>query len=409
MGLTKEEIALQRIQRVGERRIMQCGAEAEIIAYRNSDDIDIQFDIENQNIQVEHVRYAQFKNGQIAIPGQKNFYRREDVTEKQKIARIGEVRTMNSGLECRIIEYKSSKNITICFLVDGTVVKNRTYAAFMRGSIKKPKSRERVGLTKRMNNGQKCTVVKYVTCNDIDVVFEDGTMVSGTKFKSFNKGSIANPNYKKHLGVTMLMNNGMFAKVIDQNGCECLTIEFDDGTIVDNVRSCHFLRGKVANPNLQSSNATSLQEFAIFYYLRDFGFEKIVHGHGKHLGIGNYELDFYHHEKNIAIEYDGHVHDFDESVQRDIDKNSLCQSLGIKLYRLRSPRLTTVLDGHSIDYILNNSKEVRPGLIDCKEELESVLKENGIAFDESEIDFQRDEKQILKEFGEKYVNVRAKK
>ena len=385
---------------------MRCGREAEIVEYRQHGDIDVKF-IEDDVI-VQHTRYSEFCSGNIAFPGQRNAYRHEDKTAAHRSQRLGERRIMNNGHECEIIEYHNSKRITVKFLIDGTVVTNRRYQCFIRGGIKKPKTNERVGLTNVMNNSQKCTVIRYATCNNIDVQFEDGTIIKNTKFKSFMKGSIANPNYKKHIGFTKVMNNGMSATVIGQNGCEDLTILFADGTVVEHVRSCHFLRGKDSNPNLQSSNATSLQEFAIYYYLRDFGFEKIAHGQGKYLGIGNYEFDFYNHDKNIAIEYDGHVHDFDESVQRDVDKNRLCQSLGIKLYRLRSPRLTTVLNCHSVDYVLDSNKQIRPGLVDCKEELESILKENKIAFDSMKIDFKRDEESILKEFGEQYVNVHAK-
>lgn len=204
------------------------------------------------------------------------------------------------------------------------------------------------------------------------------------------------------------MNNGMLCKIIECDSCESMTVEFEDKTIVTGVRSCHWLRGKVANPNYRCNNAASIQEYAIYYYLRKYGFEKIEHGKGKDIGIENFELDCYHREKNLAIEYDGHVHDFDESIERDIRKNKICKDIGLTLYRLRSPRLKTIMNDNSNNYVLDPKKEIRSGYIDCKEELEEILTKHEIEFHKDDIDFVRDEEDIVREYGEKHVNAHAK-
>ena len=52
----------------------------------------------------------------------------------------------------------------------------------------------RIGETRTMNNGQKATIIKYKKYNDIDIQFEDGTIVQHRAYSSFKKGKIRNPN-----------------------------------------------------------------------------------------------------------------------------------------------------------------------------------------------------------------------
>lgn len=50
--------------------------------------------------------------------------------------RLGEVRTMNSGLLAKIVRYKNSKEIDIQFLETGLILTNRFYESFRVGVIK---------------------------------------------------------------------------------------------------------------------------------------------------------------------------------------------------------------------------------------------------------------------------------
>lgn len=54
---------------------------------------------------------------------------REIIARRKKIERIGETRTMNSGLTCTIIEYFNANNITIEF-ENGVVLYNQKYQHF---------------------------------------------------------------------------------------------------------------------------------------------------------------------------------------------------------------------------------------------------------------------------------------
>ena len=67
--------------------------------------------------------------------------------------------------------------------------------------------------------------------------------------------------------------------------------------------------------------------------------------------IGKRELDIFIPSKNIAIEYDGQR--WHKNRDKDIEKNKLCQNLGIILYRIREPLIGTLNDT-SIDLVINN-------------------------------------------------------
>ena len=74
---------------------------------------------------------------------------------------------------------------------------------------------ERIGKTNKATNGQTMTIIKYRNWNDIDVQFEDNTIVKHKSYQSFLKGEIKNPNYNNELilknnrtGKTNMANNG---------------------------------------------------------------------------------------------------------------------------------------------------------------------------------------------------------
>lgn len=49
--------------------------------------------------------------------------------------------------------------------------------------------------TRQMNNGFNATIIAYRNVTDIDVQFEDGTVVEHRTYQSFKLGKIRNPNY----------------------------------------------------------------------------------------------------------------------------------------------------------------------------------------------------------------------
>lgn len=114
-----------------------------------------------------------------------------------------------------------------------------------------------VGTCKRMNNGQLATVIGYRNSKHMTVQFEDGTIVDDVYKVHFDTGKVSNPNYYrlKRISEINRMSNGQLAKVIDYRSQLDIDIEFEDGVIVNHVRYDHFKNGSIANPNLHKYQA----------------------------------------------------------------------------------------------------------------------------------------------------------
>lgn len=113
------------------------------------------------------------------------------------IDRTGESIRANNGMMMTIIKYHNVANIDIQF-EDGTVVLHRHYWQFRQGVVKHPDvntklNRKRIGETRKANNGLMMTIIGYRSCNDIDIQFEDGIVVKNTFYGSFCNGTIRHP------------------------------------------------------------------------------------------------------------------------------------------------------------------------------------------------------------------------
>lgn len=108
-------------------------------------------------------------------------------------------------------------------------------------------------------------------------------------------------------------------------------------------------------PICKKERNTSFPEYAIFFYLYNYGLNPI-HSYKEH----GYELDIYIPNKKIAIEYDGYFW-HKNKVTKDIEKNSLCARDGIKLYRIREG--LTSLNDSSIDFVINKNQCDLPWVI----------------------------------------------
>ena len=105
---------------VGQTRTMNCGLNATVIVYRNSKDIDVQF--ENGTIR-KHRDIASFEKGAI-MPTTINF-------EKKY---VGQTRTMRCGMKTTIIAYRNSDDIDVQF-ENGIIRKHKTISSFKKGRI----------------------------------------------------------------------------------------------------------------------------------------------------------------------------------------------------------------------------------------------------------------------------------
>lgn len=223
------EIAYPQSKRLGERKISKNGREMKIIVYRNYKDIDIQFD---DGTVVEHKTYSSFSKGSIGYPISN---------------RVGQKKISNSGMLMTIIAYRNSNDIDIQF-EDGTIVQHRDYRSFSEGCIYNPNFyKSKIGEEIFAPNGHTLKIIDYRNSKDIDVQFEDGTIVQHRDYYSFLTGNIAMPILNR-VGQTNIAKNGMGIKIIAYRNSHDIDIQFEDGTIVTHKNYNHFLDGYIAYP-----------------------------------------------------------------------------------------------------------------------------------------------------------------
>lgn len=215
------------------------GENAKIIDYISSSNITVQFDdgtiVTNKNL-------VDFKKGNIGKPIEN---------------RIGKVGKSNSGLNMTIIRYTSYRDIDIQF-DDGTIVKHKDYGIFLRGEIAYPQSK-RLGERKISKNGREMKIIVYRNYKDIDIQFEDGTIVQHRDYRSFSEGCIYNPNfYKSKIGEEIFAPNGHTLKIIDYRNSKDVDVQFEDGTIVQHRDYYSFLTGNIAMPILNRVGQTNI-------------------------------------------------------------------------------------------------------------------------------------------------------
>ena len=233
------------VERVGEKRMMNCGLKATIIRYGSNRDIDVQF--EDGQV-VYHSYYSSFKKGEIAPPIDPRY------------SHVGEKRMMNCGLEATIIRYGGAMDIDVQF-EDGQVVYKRTYDNFIKGMIAPPIDPRKIvhiGERRMMKCGLEATIIRYGSSRDIDVQFEDGQVVYHRDYSSFKKGEIAPPNYTRLIdrtGEKRMMNCGLEATIIRYGSSRDIDVQFEDGQVVYHRDYTSFKRGTIAHQGFKSNKA----------------------------------------------------------------------------------------------------------------------------------------------------------
>ena len=236
--------------RVNETSLSFEGQLMTIIAYRNNKDIDIRFE---DGVIVTNKTYFHFKNGTIKNP------------QKLELERSGEVVRANNGQMMKIIAYRRYDDIDIQF-EDGTVVYNKEYASFKEGSISNPNFRNKrqvtyVGKTAYSSKNGLMTIVAYRSNTDIDIQFEDGTIVRGKTLSSFRRGYITNPNNTKCncIGMTSIHEKtGQKMTIIDWRSNTDIDIKFEDGTVVYNKSFTNFKKGQILHSKFDRTGETGI-------------------------------------------------------------------------------------------------------------------------------------------------------
>ena len=164
---------------------------------------------------------------------------------------------MSNGMEAKIIKMSSCRNLTVQF-EDGAIAYNKDYKSFLKGNIAHPeetshaKKNRRLHERKQMKNGMMAEVIEYVSCDEIQVRFENGE-ITKTSWYHFSRGSVATPSsyVKNHLGEKKIQNSGNEeAEIIEAIDANHISVRFNDGTIVSNRKYADFLNGAIRKPGL---------------------------------------------------------------------------------------------------------------------------------------------------------------
>lgn len=232
-------------QNLGMTIMQNCGMCATCIAYREHNDIDVQF--EDGTI-IKHRCMSNFLKGLI-----KNTFLYRKTQEENS---LNLTLRMNNGLLATCIAYRKSTDIDVKF-EDGIIVEHIQKQHFLRGNVKHPTINKKcieascVGLTLKMKNGMNATCIAYRNGRDIDIQFEDGTIVYNKRKGNFVRGEIDNPNFNRHscLGKTIKQTCGLNATCIAYRGCMDIDVQFEDGYICKHKTKARFMRGNIGHPN----------------------------------------------------------------------------------------------------------------------------------------------------------------
>ena len=126
----------------------------------------------------------------------------------------------------------------------------------------------RLGETRMMNCGMEATIIRYGKYSDIDVRFEDGVIVEHKRYRAFENGNIANPNFNPRLGETKMMNCGMEATIIRYNTGKDIDVRFEDETVVEHRGYGNFKTGGITHPLISLNNGS--KDFHGFICKRGF-------------------------------------------------------------------------------------------------------------------------------------------
>ena len=232
------------------------------IAYRGAQDVDVLF-LENGAV-AYHKEWKKFLEGGIKNP------------EGDGWKHIGETRTMNCGMECKITAWRKAHDIDVEF-ADGYSLKGVSYSTYKSGALNNPNvkrttGKHRIGETGVNCQGLKMTIVDYASADDIAVQFEDGVTVKHRKYTSFQKGGISHPTHysDSKIGERSLAINGLWMEIIDYKKSNDITIRFEDGVERKTIYA-EFKKGCVKHPQLWVKKKGTYKGFETLYQWNEEG------------------------------------------------------------------------------------------------------------------------------------------
>ena len=268
-------------EKVGKKLTMRNGMEAEIICYRNSADIDVRFE---DGFVTTHTTYKNFCRRSVHNPNYSGYEHRKKTLKK---LHTGEKRQMPNGLWATIIEYRGYSDVDIEYS-DGTLVEHCSYQPFKEGRIEgsmRTLQDRRIGMRHQMNSGEWCEIIAYRKAVDLDVRFDDGTVVKSCKWQHFQKGAIWNPNSqpdqipaarkrdfnkKKYEGASFYAACGLVMTITKYRNTNDIDVIFENGYEKSHLQLVQIKKGVIRNPELPlgSLRGASQRAFRGFSDLR---------------------------------------------------------------------------------------------------------------------------------------------
>ena len=241
----------KKAEREGERKRMNNGLMAELVRYGCERDCDILFE---DGYLLQHARYRSFSDGIAYHPeNRRAFYEKSRNLAAEK--HLGEMGISRSGEAMRITIWRSCKDIDVVF-EDGIERKHIQYANFVKGNVSKGKGIDRTGEKLLNTAGQEMEIIHYVDALDITVRFSDGAVREHVRYGNFKKGAVSHPSemeklptWKLSIGTTVYATNGQRMEIIGGTGSHDVDVRFEDGTVVKHRRLHFALQGAVKNPN----------------------------------------------------------------------------------------------------------------------------------------------------------------
>ena len=248
---------------IGATNTANCGLGMQVIAYRDRDHVDIRF---ADGAVVLDRSIKSFLSGAVRHPTITTTLEKREAMRRKY---IGKRYSTRSGHEVEIIEYRGAFDVDVRF-EDGAVSKHHRVGNVVRGQVRHPDYHKNllqqhrdshVGEKVQAKCGMMMELIAYRSCNDVDVRFEDGTIVPHRVYSEFWRREIGHPQAKERtanqfLGMKNTASNGIEMEIIRYNGKNDIDVRFEDGTIVKKRALCSFRSGCIAHPNFEISRGT---------------------------------------------------------------------------------------------------------------------------------------------------------
>jgi len=161
-----------------------------------------------------------------------------------KIDKIGLENINNKGYLMKILNYKNYNNIDIVF-EDGSIAYNKKYQNFKDGKILKPTGEEgKIFIT---NESYTVKIIKYFNAHNCTIQFEDGIIKENVSYKALVEGCVRKP--VDRLGILVKTNQGYDAKIVEYFSSKNITVLLDNSKIVKNISFNNFIKGNISNSN----------------------------------------------------------------------------------------------------------------------------------------------------------------